>query len=118
MEIDMSTRRKFIGLGALALGAFAAGAAAAQQATTVQLTLKDHRFSPAEVRAPANAPVTIVLRNLDPTPAEFESKTLRVEKVAAGGATVTINIRALAPGRYRFFDDYNEATTFGFLVVE
>jgi hypothetical protein len=114
----MTTRRNLFGAGAFAFGVAAIGSAAAQQATTVRLTLKDHRFAPAEVRAPANIPVTIVLKNLDPTPAEFESKTLRVEKVAAGGAEITINVRALAPGRYRFFDDYNESTTFGFLVVE
>ena len=110
----MTTRRIFIGALALAVSA---APALAQQAT-VQLTIKDHKFSPAEARAPANTPIVIVLRNLDPTPAEFESKTLRVEKVVAGGAEVSINIRALAPGRYRFFDDYNENATFGFLVVE
>ena len=110
----MMSRRIFIGAFALALSSVPA---LAQQAT-VQLTLKGHRFAPAEVRAPANTPLTIMLKNLDPTPAEFESKTLRIEKVVAGGAEVSINIRALAPGRYRFFDDYNEATTFGFLVVE
>jgi len=95
-----------------------AGAAQAQEATVVRLTLRQHRFEPAEVRAAAGKPVTIVLKNADPTPAEFESKTLRVEKVVAGGAEVTIQIRALSPGRYRFFDDYNEATTQGFLIVE
>ena len=89
----------------------------AQQAM-VRLTIKDHKFQPSEVRAPANKPIMIEIRNLDPTPAEFESKTLRVEKIVAGGATATVNVRALAPGRYRFFDDYHEDTTEGFLVVE
>ena len=40
------------------------------------------------------------------------------EKVIAGGSTVTIKVRALSPGRYRFFDDYHEATTQGFLVAQ
>jgi hypothetical protein len=112
----MTLRRTFLGACALTL-CLAAAPALAQQAT-VQLTIKDHKFSPAEAKAPANTPIVIVLKNFDPTPAEFESKTLRVEKVVAGGAEVSINIRALAPGRYRFFDDYNEKTAFGFLVVE
>ena len=114
----MTTRRIFAAacvFGALSL---AGAPALAQQSTILQLTLKDHKFAPAEIRAPANTPVTIMLKNLDPTPAEFESKTLRVEKIVAGGAEVSISIRALAPGRYRFFDEYHEATTVGFLVVE
>lgn len=89
----------------------------AQQRTTIPLTLKDHRFEPAEPHAPAGQPLTIVLKNLDPTPAEFESKTLRVEKVVVGGGQITIQIRPLAAGRYRFFDDFHEETQ-GFLVVE
>ena len=84
----------------------------------MKLTLKNHRFEPAEAHAPANKPFTIEVTNLDGAPAEFESKTLRVEKVVAAGSTITLQMRALAPGRYRFFDDYHEDTTEGFLVVQ
>ena len=90
--------------------------AAAQQAS-VRLTIKDHKFSPTQPRASANQPLTIVVRNLDSTAAEFESKTLRVEKVVAPGAEVTMQVRPLNPGRYRFFDDFNMAAE-GELVVE
>lgn len=97
--------------------AFAA-AAEAEEPTSVNLTLKDHRFQPAEPTAPAGKPIAIELTNLDPTPAEFESKALRVEKVVAGGGKITVKVRALTAGRYRFFDDYHEDTTAGFLVVQ
>ncbi|MDE2365270.1 MAG: cupredoxin domain-containing protein [Hyphomicrobiales bacterium] len=113
----MKTTRFFAIAAALGAAIALAPHAQAQQAN-VQLSLKDHKFSPAEPHAPANTPITITLKNLDATPAEFESKTLRVEKIVPGGGQVSINIRALAPGRYRFFDDYNENATFGFLVVE
>jgi plastocyanin len=120
-----ASRRVAMGLGALAISLAAALAstalappAAAQDAATVRLSLKDHKFQPAELRAPAGKPITIEVRNLDPTPAEFESKTLRVEKVVAGGGVITVQIRPLAAGRYRFFDDYHEDTTEGFLVVQ
>jgi hypothetical protein len=43
---------------------------------------------------------------------------LRVEKVVAGGGTITVQIRPLGAGRYRFFDDYHEDTTEGFLTVQ
>jgi len=90
----------------------------AEEATVVKLTLKNHQFQPAEPHAPANKPITIMVTNLDPTPSEFESKTLRVEKVVAAGATITVQVRPLSPGRYRFFDDYHEDTTEGFLVIQ
>ena len=103
---------------AVALAFSFAGLARAQDKATVSVALKDHRFVPAELEAPANKPVIIVVTNQDTTPAEFESKTLRVEKIVAGGAKINVQIRALAPGRYRFFDDYHEDTTEGFLVVK
>ncbi len=102
---------------AAALCLCGAPGARAQEATTLQIALKDHRFIPAELAAPANKPLVVEVTNQDPTPAEFESKTLRVEKVVAGGGKISVRIRALAPGRYRFFDDYHEETTVGFLVV-
>jgi plastocyanin len=125
MKLSASTRDA-IAIGMLAVGAIIVAAilvalapdAWADDAATVRLSLKDHRFQPAEARAPAGKPITIVINNLDATPAEFESKTLRVEKVVAGGGTITVQIRPLAAGRYRFFDDYHEDTTEGFLNVQ
>ena len=124
MKLPASTRDA-IAIGMLAIGLLVAVILVAwapvvwaEDAATVRLSLKDHRFQPAEARAPAGKPITIVISNLDPTPAEFESKTLRVEKVVAGGGTITVQIRPLAAGRYRFFDDYHEDTTEGFLNVQ
>ena len=42
---------------------------------------------------------------------------LRVEKVVTGGGMITLRIRALDPGRYRFFDDFHPETE-GYLVVK
>lgn len=87
------------------------------QPTTIELSIKNHRFQPAEIHAPAGNPITIRIRNLDPTPMEFESVTLRVEKVVAGNGEGVVNIRALSPGRYNFFDDFNQQAK-GVLVVQ
>ena len=103
---------------AIALAAGAAAPALADDATQVQITLKDHKFEPAESTVPAGKPIVIQLANQDATPAELESKELRIEKVVAGGGAITVKVRALKPGRYRFFDDYHEATTQGFLVAQ
>jgi plastocyanin len=101
----------------IAMAVAAASNARADDSTIVHISLKDHRFSPAEPTAPAGKPITIEVTNQDSTPSEFESKTLRVEKIAPAGAKITLQIRALAPGKYRFFDDYHEDTTEGFLIV-
>jgi Cupredoxin-like domain len=101
----------------LALAAMLATPSFAAEAT-VKLVLKNHQFIPHEPSAPANKPLAIVVTNQDSTPSEFESKTLRVEKVATGGSTITVRVRPLSPGRYRFYDDYHEDTTEGFLVVK
>ena len=88
------------------------------ESASVSVTLKDHRFSPAEPTVAAGKPIVIEVTNLDPTPSEFESKTLRVEKVVPGGGKMSVQVRPLSPGRYRFFDDYHEDTTEGFLIVK
>src|SRR5258707_3225766 len=92
--------------------------AVADDATRVSVTLKDHKFSPAEPTAPAGKAIVIDVSNLDSTPSEFESKTLRVEKIVPGGGKIAVQIRPLGPGRYRFFDDYHEDTTAGVLIVK
>jgi Cupredoxin-like domain len=101
----------------LASSGLAATPALAEDAT-VKLVLKDHKFIPHDPSAPVGKPISIEVINQDKTPSEFESKTLRVEKVVPAGGAITVRVRALTPGRYRFFDDYHEDTTEGFLVVQ
>ena len=94
----------------------AAPVAYAQQGATVSVTVKNHRFQPSQLTAPANVPITIRVRNQDSTRMEFESVSLRVERVIAGNSEGVIQIRPLAPGRYDFFDDFNQEAE-GVLVV-
>jgi len=89
----------------------------AQQSASVAISVKDHRFQPSQISAPANRPISIRVKNLDAAPMEFESVSLRVEKVLAPGSEGVVNVRALAPGRYEFFDDFHQETR-GVLVVE
>jgi hypothetical protein len=107
-----------LGITALMLALFVSmPAARAQESATVSITLQNNRFQPAEPHAPANKPITIIVKNLNSAPAEFESNMLRVEKVVAAGGTISLQIRPLAPGRYRFFDDFHQETQ-GYLVVQ
>jgi uncharacterized protein (DUF58 family) len=94
----------------------AAPPARAQEAANISVSIKNHRFQPAQVSAPANVPITLRVKNLDPTPMEFESVSLRVEKVVTGNSEGVIRLRPLAPGSYNFFDDFNPQAN-GVLVV-
>ena len=89
----------------------------AQQSANVAIAVKDHRFQPGQISVPANRPISIRVKNLDSAPMEFESVSLRVEKVIAPSSEGVVNVRALAPGRYEFFDDFHQQTR-GVLVVE
>jgi len=91
-------------------------AANAQQATEVQVTY-DGAFQPAELRAPAGKPITVKVKNNSAKAMEFESKTLKVEKVVPSKGEAVVNVRAQKAGRYEFFDEFNEKAR-GTLVVE
>lgn len=100
-----------------ALAMFAGAPAKAQQATEVQVNYSNGQFQPSELRAPADKPITFRVKNLDAKAMEFESKSLRVEKVVAANSEGVINVRALKPGRYEFYDDFNEKAR-GALIVQ
>ena len=81
------------------------------------MSYSNGHFQPSEVSAPADKPITFRVKNLDAKPMEFESKSLRVEKVVAAGSEGIINVRALKPGRYEFYDDFNDKAR-GALTVQ
>jgi hypothetical protein len=109
------TKRRLLAAVLLAAAAFMAASAAAQEAS-LSISVKNHQFQPAELHAPANAPITLRVKNLDPAPMEFESVSLRVEKVVPGNSEGIVRLRPLSPGRYNFFDDFHQQTN-GTLVV-
>jgi plastocyanin len=86
--------------------------------TALLLTIKNHRFEPAELKVPAGQRVKLTVHNTDATPEEFESHSLNREKLVPGGSKVSIYIGPLKPGRYVFVGEYNEATAKGAVVVE
>lgn len=100
----------------LAAMAGVATQARTQEAATISITVKNHRFQPAEAHAPANVPIMLRIKNLDATAMEFESVSLRVEKVVTPNSEGIIRLRPLSPGRYNFSDDFHQETN-GVLVV-
>jgi plastocyanin len=85
---------------------------------TLELTLENHAFTPKDVTVKAGEDFSIHVVNKDPTPAEFESHPLKVEKVVAGQSEITVRVRALKPGAYEFYDEFNMSTATGTLTAE
>jgi plastocyanin len=99
------------------LALFTAGTASAR-ADDYVLTIKEHRFTPAEIKVPANQRVMITIVNEDATPEEFDSSALKVEKVIAGKSNGVVRIGPLKPGQYPFVGEYHEATAKGVVIAE
>jgi hypothetical protein len=93
-------------------------AAFADDPVAIDLRLKYHKFEPSEIKAPAGKAVHITLKNEDETVEEFDSTSLRTEKIVTKGGTVTIKLKPLAAGRYPFQGEYHPDTAQGVLIVE
>ena len=103
-------------LAALAVAAI--GAARAEDLTTYSLTLKNHRFAPAEIHVPTGKAFFVSVKNLDDTADEFEMHAPAVEKVIPPGEEGKVRIRPLGPGRFPFFGDFHQDTAQGVIVSE
>jgi len=86
--------------------------------TEQTLIIQNHQFEPSEIKVPANQKIKLTIQNKDNTPEEFESHSLKREKVIPGGGKVLINIGPLKPGRYEFFGEFNPATAKGVVIAE
>jgi hypothetical protein len=75
-------------------------------------------FSPSQLEVAANRPFKVLVISAEKTPIEFESFELRRERVVKPGETITVNMPALSPGTYKFFDDFHRDTPEGAIVVK
>ena len=107
---------KLIGLSLAA--ALAMAFATPALADAIPLKLKDHKFTPTEIHVKANIPNVIAMTNEDSTAEEFDSTSLKVEKVVAGNSSGNVRLRPLAPGRYPFMGEFHSATAQGVVIAE
>ena len=111
MKVMLAYRRAFSLAAMILLAALTSTTdMRAQDGAAIHITVKNHRFQPSELTGPANVPLTLLIKNLDAAPMEFESVSLRVEKVVPGNGEGVIRLRPLPPGRYTFFDDFHQET--------
>ena len=71
------------------------------------ITLKDHQFSPKELSIPAGQKVKVTVKNMDSSPAEFESHDLSREKVISANSEAVIFLGPLNTGSYNYFDEFH-----------
>jgi hypothetical protein len=105
-----------LALAAVSSFAFGGGVVCAQEAMTI--TIKNHKFEPAELKVPANKRISLTVINDDPTPEEFESHSLKVEKVIPGKSKATVQFGPLKAGKYKFEGEFNSKTAQGAVIVE
>lgn len=106
-------------MGRLWLGALVAmvGAPALAAPVVLNVTLKDHRFSPALLTAPAGEIIEIRIDNQDAALEEFDSRDLRVEKIVGPHAKAVLKLGPLKPAAYKFEGEFHAATAQGSLTV-
>lgn len=84
----------------------------------IEIEIREHLFYPPEVVIPADTKVKLLVKNLDPTPEEFESYELNREKVISGNSQAVIFIGPLPAGEYPFFGEFYPKTAQGKVRVE
>jgi hypothetical protein len=102
---------------ALAAGLAAPAAAAERADAPVRLLLKEHRFAPGQVEAPAGRRFRLEIVNADSSADEFESSALKVEREIAPHGKLILQLGPLAPGDYAFVGDLHADTARGVLHV-
>lgn len=112
MKINAKINFGFI----LGLWLWLIGPAAAEDG--IQIIIKDHRFSPSEVRVKADTKIKLLVTNEDQTAEEFESFSLNRERVVRPGQSITIFLSPLKPGSYDFFGDFHPDTAQGKVIAE
>lgn len=84
--------------------------AQASELPTFDIVAKGGRLSPERIEVPAGKRIKIVIRNEGPGPIEFESSSLRIEKVLAAGGASFVVLPPLKPGTYAFIDEFHPET--------
>lgn len=85
--------------------------------SVVELRYENHRFAPQTIAVPANQPFRIKVINASKETIEFESFKLNRERVVGPGETIIVNLPALSPGSYDFYDDLHQDVPEGVVIA-
>jgi hypothetical protein len=84
----------------------------------MRLRFEDHRFTPQTLAVPAGQPLVLKVVNSSSETIEFESFKLNREKAVQPGETVTVQLPALSPGSYDFYDDFHQDVPAGSIIAK
>jgi hypothetical protein len=101
-----------------ALGLTFVGFARAEDIATYEITLKNHRFTPAEIHVPTGKPFIVLVTNANDGADEFEMLLPAVETAIAPGQQGKVRIRPLGLGRFPFFGESDPDDEQGAFISE
>ena len=79
---------------------------------------ENHKFTPQTLDVPSGQKLTLKVTNASQETIEFESFKLNREKVVTPGETISVNLPALSPGSYDFYDDFHQDVPQGSIVAK
>lgn len=115
--MKMTTKLVMRSLAVVAVFALV-GLAQAADMPVFNLAIKNHQFTPTQLKVPADTQFKLIVANQDPTPEEFESTDFSREKIVMPNSSITVFIGPLKAGTYKFFGDFHQETAQGTLLVE
>lgn len=83
-----------------------------------KIELKNRTMNPNIIEVPANTPFIIEVVNTDNTAEEFESNSLKIEKIIPPKRTAKFKVKALAAGEYEIFGEFHMDTCQGKIIVK
>ena len=105
-------------LAAAAIGGLALAVPTFAYAIDTELRFQDGRFTPSSIVVAANTPFKMRVVNAGKAAIEFESFELHRERVVQPSETITVHMPSLAPGAYKFFDDFHRDVPEGVITAK
>lgn len=111
----MTGLRYLVPLAALAIVPFATLSNAQDPQ---EIRFENHKFTPQTLDVPSGQKLTLKVTNESQETIEFESFKLNREKVVTPGETISVNLPALSPGSYDFYDDFHQDVPQGAIIAK
>lgn len=109
---------RLAGTSALVISAVVLGHVLADEPSSIEVMIRNHRFTPSEIHVPVGKVVALDIRNEDASAEDFDVRRLGLESIIAGNGSGIVWLRELKQGRYPFFGDYHSGTANGVVVAE
>ena len=84
----------------------------------IKIELKNRTMNPNVITVPVNTAFTIEVVNTDNTAEEFESNSLKIEKIIPPKRTAKFKVKPLAAGEYEIFGEFHMDTCQGKIIVK